>query len=254
MLNRPVVDQVETEYGSFVVEELDYEGRQARVLFSGPLRAAQSGVPLDDNPRLLFDYNQRLLELAIQSGANNILILGGGTLTLPSAMLKYLPSANITVVEHNEKLIALAKKYFGYKPNKRLHIIVADAAEYMHNNQALYDLLLVDIYDNFTIPKTFRGVGFAKLLSRALKDEGVVATNCIAGLNGPSSLPLRQLLAAYARSIGPVRAVQADSGHMHWSPQNLIIISCKSKQINDHLLKGCVEIPHLHTAEEDYLS
>ena len=106
-----VLKQLDSQFGNFTVEELIYDGRKARVLFSGPLHAAQSGLALDGNPRLLFDYNQRFLELSLELRPKNILVLGGGTLTLPNALIKYLPKAQVTTVEINPELITLARKY-----------------------------------------------------------------------------------------------------------------------------------------------
>ncbi|MGH7238417.1 MAG: spermidine synthase, partial [Candidatus Saccharimonadales bacterium] len=189
-MNQPkVVHQLINKFGTFTVEELIYEGRPARVLFSGPLHAAQSGIPLDQNPRLLFDYNQCLLDLALELEPVRILVLGGGTMTLPMALLRQLPSAKLTVVEINPDLIKLGLDYFNYRPDRRLRLVEADAAQFMSLARPTYDLVLTDIYDNFTVPAHFRTRQFAEQIERSLQSGGVVATNCIAGLSGESSKP-----------------------------------------------------------------
>ena len=253
MFSWPIIHRLDNQFGNFTVEELDYEGRRARVLFSGPLRAAQSGIPLDNNPRLLFDYNQRFLELSLVINPKKVLILGGGTLTLANALLLHLPNAKLTVVEKNKDLIKIAESYFGYKTDKRLRLVIADAKDFMVKTQFLYDLIIVDIYDDFVIPESFRGGSFAQLLGQALMPSGLVMANCIAGLYGESALPLRQLVAAYSHNIGKVVAIQADNQYQHWSPQNLIVMSSRCNQIDDAWLKGCVRVPKLDIVSSDLL-
>ncbi len=241
MFGKTVIYQVKNQFGNFYVEELDYEGRPARVLFSGPLHAAQSGIPLDDDPRLLFDYNRRLLEMAMILNPKWILILGGGTMTLPMAILRYLPKTKVTVVEVNKDLIDIAEKYFEYKPDNRLVLVIDDALNYVKQARVEFDLIITDIYNNFTIPQPFRETLFAHQLSRVLKNHGTVITNCISGITGAQAVPLRQLVQAYS-AIGKVRVVLASNNNIDWFPQNLIIVSQKGGDINNDLLSGCSEV------------
>lgn len=253
MFGRQVIEQVYTDYGTFTVEELNYEGRPARVLFSAPMHTAQSGIPLDNNPRLLFDYNRCLLELAIEFGSKKILVLGGGTMTLPMALIDALSKTKVTVVEINHKLVDVAKKHFGFRENSRLELVVGDAEQFVAANKDKYSLILVDLYDNFTIPQHFRSLRFASSLKNRLDIDGLVATNCISSLEGEASRPLRQLSAAYSKEIGQTRALQADNEYFHWSPQNLIILATNGKELPSSLLKGCLEVPMPALTDEDYI-
>lgn len=246
MFARPILHRLDNEFGSFTVEELDYEGRPARVLFSGPHHAAQSGIPLDDNPRMLFDYNQRFIELALELEPKRILVLGGGALTLPTALLKVLTKTDITVIEIIKDLVVIAEKYFGYRTNNRLKIIIDDAETALKGQvKTIYDLILVDIYNDFVIPEKFITKDFANMINKYLAPSGIVAVNCIAGLFGESSLPAKRLTSVYNQSIGQVRTIQADSNYNHWSPQNLIIIAAKDKGLNEAFLKGYIEVSSL---------
>jgi spermidine synthase len=243
MLTTPIIYQLNNEFGSFTVEELDYEGRPARVLFSGPRHAAQSGMPLDGNPKMLFDYNQRFLELALELEPNRILVLGGGTLTLPSALLRVLSRVDITVVDINKDLITLAETYFGYTPNRRLKIIIDDAETVMKKNKKnVYDLIIVDLYNNFIIPEKFRTTDFALLINQSLASNGLVAINCIAGLAGEAALPAKQLISIYVNTIGSVKTIQADNNYTHWSPQNLIIMAAKNRELDKTWLNNYIEV------------
>lgn len=254
MFGRSVIKRLTNSFGSFSVEELKYEGRPARVLFSGPQHAAQSGIPLDDNPRLLFDYNQLLLELALDLNPSKVLVLGGGTLTLPMALINNLQTVQVTVVEQNADLIALAGEYFNYHSDHRLRLEIGDALSIVGRLKDRYDLVITDIFDNFSIPQAFRTISFARSIKELLNVKGLIATNFIAATSGYAAQPLRQIVAAYSKAIGPVKVVKADQDYAYWTPQNMIIMAFNDQTVNQKLLKGIelVDLPDIQT--EDYLS
>ena len=227
-----VIASLDNAFGKFTVEELIYDNRRARVLFAGPLHAAQSGIPLDDDPHMLFDYNQLLLELAVEINPDSVLILGGGALTLPTAITDTLVRTSVTVVEVNNGLIKLARQYFGYRPNPRLKVIVDDAERFMFNLRSHYDLIITDVFDNFTLPLKFRSREFATALAAALDNGGLVATNCISSISADQNSLLEQIRAAYSKAIGPVRIIKVDPSYPKEVSQNLIVVSGqKSSQV-----------------------
>jgi len=242
MLGRVVRHKLNNEFGSFTVEELIYEGRWARVLFSGPKHAAQSGIPLDDNPRMLFDYNQRFVELAMELQPNNILVLGGGALTLSMALLNSLEKSLVTTVEINKDLIAVAEAYFNYLPNIRHKIITTDASDFIKANSNKYDLIYIDLYKDFVVPEKFKTIDFAQLVNNSLAKHGILAINCISGLYGDYAIPIKQLYSIYSKAVGPIRIIKADADYYQWVTQNLIIIALKNKQLDEHWFNGYAEV------------
>lgn len=237
-----LLDQFSNQFGSFTVEELIYDSRPATVLFSGPMHSAQSGQAHDGNPRLLFDYNQLLFELANELVPKKILLLGGGTLTLPTELIKSLLDTHITAVEINEDLIATAKKFFSYRPSSRLNVVIDDAEHFMMRTQPnQYDLVITDLFDDLAIPEKFQTANFAHHLKRVCKPNGVVATNCIAAISGEGAMPMLKLYSAYLSAIGPVKVIKVDQHrYMNWTPQNLLLLAGSSAK---SLLKGVEEIP-----------
>lgn len=238
MRTNKLIYQFQNTFGAFSVEELDYDGRSARVLFSGPLHAAQSGIALDSDPRMLFDYNQRFLELATQLNPEHILVLGGGMLTLPLALTSCLSKVRVTAVEINPDFIELAAKYFGYQPQRRLQVIVEDASKFLKNDRSSYDLIMIDLFNELTIPEKFLSVDFSFKLKRAISAGGVIAVNCISAC-GKNALPLKKLTDTFSSTIGPVRALKASNKYPDFLPQNLIVLSGGS---TDHLLPGLSEV------------
>lgn len=238
----------------FTIEELLYDGRSARVYFGSENRAAQSGIPLDGNPRMLFDYNQRFLELSLYLRPKSVLILGGGMMTLPMALIDALPEINITAVEKNENLINLAAEYFDYQPSEHLKIVIGDAYDHMQKiSVPTYDLIIVDLYDNLMIPKVFRGLSFAEKLQRSLFKDGVVAANCIASLSGDNSKPMRQLVAAYSKQIGLTTIYPAGDNTSFLFPQNLIILAVNGSAKKYNCFDSIKEIAKPEIVSTDYL-
>lgn len=230
MISR-IIYKSRNQYGEYSVEEMDYDGRHARVLFSGPpLHAAQSGIGLDDNPRLLFDYNQRFLELALIVKPAKVLLLGGGPLTLVSVLAKHHFIKLITVIEQNADYVEIGKKFFDYNPSAKVEVLIEDAYLYMEANSQQYDLILVDLYDNFSIPFVFLSSKFAIMLQRSLSIKGVVAINCIASLEGKFTGPLANIVSVWGENIGHVQLYRAGREVFYWAQQNIIVIASPNRK------------------------
>ncbi len=238
MLGRRIIKEFKNDFGTFSVEDLTYNGRRARVLFNAPHHAAQSGLALDNDPRLLFDYNQYLLELSIEVNPRSILILGGGVLTLPMALARRLPKCRITVVEINRDLIKVASDFFGYRDEMGIDIVIDDARTFVAQPGKTYELIITDIFNSFTVPQFFKSQEFASNLANNLSPKGLVATNCISALSGTEAKPVLEISQAYSKSIGPVKVVKADKYYFDTTPQNLLILSGKSA---NKLLKNLSE-------------
>jgi hypothetical protein len=212
-----------TPYGHYQVVDTLYDGRPARVLYSGDRQAAQSGVAKDDNPDLLFDYNQRLYELAIGLAAKRILLIGGGTFTLPTILLKHLPMTIIDVVEPDAGLTELAERFFDLPTSSQLHIYNTDGRAYLRSHAIRYDLILVDAYDHVTIPRGIKTRQAFEAYGKHLEAGGVFAMNVISGYHGTGARPLREVYAAAMRTFDTVDIFLASQGYSLWLPQNFVL-------------------------------
>lgn len=228
---------VDTKYEHYEIVERQYEGRPARVLFSGQRRAAQSGIALDDNPDLLFDYNQRLLELANALYPRSVLVVGGGAFTLPMALLTALPEAHITVVELDEELGAIATEYFGLVPNDRMTIVYDDGRQYLESAQQTYDLIILDVFSELHIPESFLTAEANKLLVSRLNVGGCVALNIIASYQGRNAGLIKSQIAAYGQNFDKVTIYPAAYGLTSWLPQNLVLVAqlAPAMELNDYI-------------------
>ncbi len=153
MLKRDrIVYEGNTKLEHYQVIDMVYEGRRARVLFSGNRKAAFSGIPLDDNHELLFDYIQRLYELVATTRPKRLLVIGGGVYTLPTALLHALPDILIDVIEIDSELDAIAEGFFGLHSNDRMRIFHQDGRDYLNQTSELYDMIIIDAFTHLHIP------------------------------------------------------------------------------------------------------
>jgi len=104
----------------------------------------QSGMDLLHPERLLFLYERlMLLAFALVPNPRTALLLGLGGGAMCRHLQAYLPNCAVDVVEHDEGVIELARRYFHITQP----VISGDAEEVVAKAPGPYDLVLVDLYD-----------------------------------------------------------------------------------------------------------
>ena len=241
----------DTPHGHYQVVDALYDGRPARVLYSGNRQAAQSGVAQDTNPDLLFDYNQRLFELVTSLVPERVLLIGGGVFTLPTALLRMLTSTCIDVVETDSGLTALARKFFGLPAaDERLSIFNTDGRSFLREHAARYDMILVDAFSHITIPREIKTLQAYGAYSQHLTANGVLAMNVISGYYGPAAKTLNEVYAAAVRTFDAVDIFLATRGYCLWLPQNFILTAQKGQilPLKDYMRFEAIAPPSIDPA------
>jgi spermidine synthase len=215
----------DTARGHYEIHDLNYEGRRARVLYSGQRQAAQSGVALDGQPDLLFDYNQRLRELANYVRPEKLLLIGGGAFTLPLALQTDLPDLELTVVEYDPELEPLARQYFDWQPGPRTRVVHADGRDYLAQSSEQFDLILVDAFSHDTIPTTLVEPAAVQALRQHLAPGGLLAYNVIAAYYGRRASVLHELAATAEERFKTVEVFPASLRVSLWLPQNFVLVA-----------------------------
>lgn len=224
-----IIYEGDTELEHYQVVDTVYDGRPARVLYSGERAAAQSGIATDGKPEPLFDYNQRFMELIIGLKPQCLLLIGGGVYTLPMAALEALEKIEIDVVELDSGLDDIAERFFGLQSNPRLHIFHGDGRDFLEVGAKQYDLIIIDAFINLQIPRSLASPEAARAMARHLKRDGVGVMNIIATYRGRNEL-IRQQQAAFAEAFKTVE-VFAAAGNLYtqWLPQNLVLTGQKGE-------------------------
>ncbi len=104
----------------------------------------------------------------------NLLILGLGTGTYATQCLNYFPGIEVEGVEIDEKIVSLAKEYF--RLPAEVKVSVNDGRAYLQNS-GTYDVILVDAYQDITIPFQMSSQEFFGMVKDHLKENGVMAVN-----------------------------------------------------------------------------
>lgn len=253
-MNQQIVWEGDTQMGHYQVVDTLYDGRPARVLYSGDRQAAQSGVAHDANPDLLFDYNQRMFELVTSLRPERLLLIGGAVGTLPTALLQSLPTLCIDVVEPDAELTELAYQYFDLPVDDRLRIFHTDGRTFLREHHESYDVILVDAFVNTTIPESIRTLEAFQAYREHLTAEGVLSINVIGCYYGPRSQVLREMCAAATVLFGTVHIFLATRGYSLWLPQNFVLTAQKqsSSPIGEYMRYESVDIPTTQSADIRY--
>ena len=105
----------------------------------------------------------------------NILVLGLGTGTFAKYCTEYFPGVEIEGVEIDEKIAALAGKYFELPDSVK--VSVYDGRSYLTASDKKYDVIMVDAYQDITIPFQMSSVEFFTEVEKHLAPGGVMVVN-----------------------------------------------------------------------------
>ena len=179
--NDPVVYRRDGVYQRITIYEGEQLGRPTRFLL---LDRSESGAMfLDSNdPRdLAYDYTKYYaLYKIFTPRLERALVLGGGAYSIPKALLRDAPGAEIDVAEIEPSLFDLAKRYFAVPDDPRLHNHVEDARRFLHDAARRYDLIFGDVYYSyFSVPPHVTTQEFFALAKDRLTTGGVFIANMI---------------------------------------------------------------------------
>lgn len=188
---------IDTPSNHYTVFEWESGGADLRGLAMGP-GGVQSGVALHDPYTPVFWYTSELANLIAQTEQkDDILMLGGGTFTLPQQVGMRYPESRIDVVEIDPVLADVAREHFFYNDPENVNLIFEDARTYSNQTDKQYDIVVVDVYGNTDIPFTFMTAEYGEAVQRITKPGGVVMVNMIAGEQGGCEELLSALEAPY---------------------------------------------------------
>jgi predicted membrane-bound spermidine synthase len=190
------VASIDTPSAHYKVVEGAFDGRPAIGLLTGP-SGTQSARYLDGSNELVFWYTSQMAQLTIAENPESVLVLGGGAFTLPQYLAEMLPHSKIDVVEIDPELKSISEQYFGYRNPENVSLIFDDARTYINEAKKQYDVVIVDVYGDTTIPFSLTTTQYADRLAALVRPEGKLLVNLIAGDSGPCRDVFSTLHAAY---------------------------------------------------------
>ena len=137
-------------YATVVVTE---DERGLRILRFGDDPDAQSIVKVGDPDHVEFEYVQAMLvALAMVEQPQRVLIVGLGGGSLPSLLRKHYPRMTIDVVDIDADVLAVAKRYFGFREDALMRVCIEDGRRFIEKCKQPYDIIFLDAYGPANIP------------------------------------------------------------------------------------------------------
>ncbi len=181
------VYEADSAYNHIIVnDQVDQTGQPTRGLYL----ATELHSVIYKNSDELASFYHRIYQLdnLFKPDIKTGLSLGGGAYISPLKFLQKYPQAEMTVVEIDPKVTAVAKNFFGLNPNLRLSIKHEDARIFLNNNSKKYDVIYGDAFASYyAIPFQLTTSEAIKEIYSQLNDDGVFIINIISGLTGEKS-------------------------------------------------------------------
>jgi spermidine synthase len=156
------------------------DGDRATILSTNVLFGVQSIRMKQANLTGLY-YDYALLapvlgNLGTDDGkGKSVLVLGMGTGTFAQQTKQYFPEASVSGVEIDEKITDLAHRYFELPES--IPVVTYDGRAYLNADTETYDVIMVDAYQDITIPFQMSSKEFFGLVKDHLKPGGVMVVN-----------------------------------------------------------------------------
>ena len=144
----------------------------------------QSCVDRRAPKHFVFPYARMMLAaLLLDVTPTNVLVVGLGGGTLPTALSELYPNASIDVVEIDPAVVVVAKRYFGFEPSEHMHVFEHDArvwAKRAASNSRRYDLIMLDAFNGDYIPEHLMTKEYLSETRELLTSDGVLVSNTFA--------------------------------------------------------------------------
>lgn len=121
-----------------------------------------------------------------KDGVQDVLVLGMGTGTYAKQCRAYFSGASIEGVEIDRKITDLAARYF--KLPEDMKVVTYDGRAYLTAQDKKYDVIMVDAYQDITIPFQMSSAEFFRLVRDHLTENGVMVVNMNMHSDGAGSI------------------------------------------------------------------
>ena len=123
-----------------------------------------------------YDYALAAPVVAETEGeGKNVLVLGMGTGTFATQCREYFPNVRVQGVEIDEKITDLARSYF--RLSDAIPVTTYDGRAWLAAVDETFDVIMVDAYQDITIPFQMSSVEFFTLVRQHLNPGGIMVVN-----------------------------------------------------------------------------
>ena len=167
---------VESLYNTIIIEE---RGSQVFMSF-GHNRNIYTQTVFDraDPSALVVPYTRTMtLALAYAASQDSVLEIGAAAGRTSTYLAETFDGIEVTAVELDAEVIALAKQDFGLRDRPNLSIVVQDGRVFLNRTSAAYDVILIDAYRGSFVPFHLVTREFYETARSRLKQGGALALN-----------------------------------------------------------------------------
>ena len=180
-----LVDCIPSKINEFVL--ITSCGSKRRMRFQNISSGCQSEIDLKNVNSPSEEYIQlmiiSLIYFPIDQKEKEILIFGLGGGILPRSIGLLQLNSHLTIVEIDPIVFQMAKKYFYFKNNSNINVIIQDAKDFMQNlsSEKTYHLIYMDIYDHTSsVPLNVRNEEFFRQIKSHLNPiNGLLVLNLV---------------------------------------------------------------------------
>ncbi|MBE5822235.1 MAG: spermidine synthase [Clostridiales bacterium] len=185
--------EYDTEYGKVLIYNVENNGKPYRMLEID--NGSESGSYInEDKYELVFEYT-KYYDLMFKSPnkIDNVLMIGGAGNSYPKYYISHYSDKKMDVVEIDEKVIELSKKYFFVDDlineygQERINFIADDGRTYLNKNTKKYDAILNDAFAGGTPAATLTTKEAVEKIYNSLNENGLYLTNIISATQGEDS-------------------------------------------------------------------
>jgi spermidine synthase len=205
----------------------------------------QGAIRLDRPDCPVFPYQRAFLALTrslMPDMVRNFAALGVGTGTALRTVARIHPHCRLHGIEVEERVVEVAKAYFGAPQNALYQI--ADAVHHLASPGESFDLVFVDLYSKNRIYEPCLQPEFAEILRHRTTRGGAVACNLIFPPVRPG--PVRDFIEALCTMFG--RVMQLPVG-VPWSEQNVLVIAGGPDHLTSSMRRAILDEPCLRAWE-----
>lgn len=140
--------------------------------------ATQSFMSRKDPDKLVLGYTRTMMGfLLLHPAPARISMIGLGGGSLAKYCYRHLANTKVVAIEINPEVIALREQFQIPPDDERLEVVCADGAEYVANQNARPDVILVDGFLADGMPVQLGTADFYAACHARLSDNGVLVAN-----------------------------------------------------------------------------
>lgn len=199
-------------------------GKPIRTLANDPY-GTQAAQFLDSD-ELVFAYTKffRLGE-RLGSAPANALTIGGAAYTWPRDFLARNPSAQMTVVEIDPGMTAVARELFRLTDDPRLAIVHEDGRTFLNTASTQYDAIYLDAFSGLTIPFQLVTREAVLKMHDRLTPDGIVMANLIGSTVGEANILVRSVASTFSTVFPHVNLFLVGRPDKPEAAQNIMLVA-----------------------------